>query len=103
MVLIAGVVGTVTAIWLYNNFVSWLNFLNATLPPIGAIIALDYFMHKERYKGEGDELININWGAIAGGCCRRTGGQLRLLGYYLHQCYGSGLPDLRAGRQTGIQ
>ena len=66
MVLIAGVVGTVTAIWLYNNFVSWLNFLNATLPPIGAIIALDYFMHKERYKGEGDELININWGAIAG-------------------------------------
>lgn len=66
MVLIAGVVGTITAIWLYNNFVSWLNFLNATLPPIGAIIALDYFLHKDRYKGEGDKLININWGAIAG-------------------------------------
>ena len=66
MVLIAGVVGTVTAIWLYNNFVSWLNFLNATLPPIGAILALDYFMNKDRYKGEGDKLITVNWGAIAG-------------------------------------
>ena len=66
MVLIAGVVGTVTAIWLYNNFVSWLNFLNATLPPIGAIIALDFFMNKNRYKGENDKLIPVNWGAIAG-------------------------------------
>ena len=30
MVLVSGAVGTVAAIWLYNNFVGWLNFLNAT-------------------------------------------------------------------------
>ncbi|MBO6040744.1 MAG: cytosine permease, partial [Oscillospiraceae bacterium] len=40
MVLVAGVIGTVTAIWLYNNFVSWLSFLNATLPPVGALVIL---------------------------------------------------------------
>ena len=25
-----GIIGTALAVWLYNNFVSWLNFLNAT-------------------------------------------------------------------------
>ena len=32
MVVIAGIIGTVLSIWLYNNFVGWLNFLNAALP-----------------------------------------------------------------------
>ena len=66
MVLIAGIVGTVTAIWLYNNFVGWLSFLNATLPPIGAIIMLDYFLNKSSYvEGAGEER-KVNWAAIAG-------------------------------------
>lgn len=67
MVLVAGFVGTVTAIWLYNNFVGWLSFLNATLPPIGAIIMLDYVMRKKAYEpGSESKLRPINWFAIAG-------------------------------------
>ena len=67
MVLIAGLVGTVTAIWLYNNFVSWLAFLNATLPPIGAIIILDYFLRKNAYEVDSKfKLRKVNWFALAG-------------------------------------
>ncbi len=66
MVLAAGVIGTLTAIWLYNNFVSFLNILNATLPPVGAIIILDYFLHRENYAADRAVTKNINWGAILG-------------------------------------
>ncbi|NYB74873.1 cytosine permease [Sedimentibacter hydroxybenzoicus DSM 7310] len=66
MVLIAGIIGTVAAIWLYNNFVGWLSFLNATLPPIGAIIALDFYMHRESYSEESTVERKFNIGAIAG-------------------------------------
>ena len=66
MVLVSSIIGTVASIWLYNNFVGWLSFLNATLPPVGAIIALDYFMHREKY-AEGSEVDrNYNPGAIIG-------------------------------------
>lgn len=66
MVLVAGVVGTLTAIWLYNNFVSFLNILNATLPPVGALVILDYFLHKESYAADSTVTRNVNWGAILG-------------------------------------
>ncbi len=66
MVLVAGVVGTVTALWLYNNFVGWLNFLNATLPPVGALIALDFFRHRKDYAQGSEVATNFNWGSILG-------------------------------------
>lgn len=66
VVLIAGLIGTVSAIWLYNNFVSWLSFLNATLPPIGAIITLDYFLHRAKYHRDSEETKSINWFAVLG-------------------------------------
>jgi cytosine permease len=66
MVLIAGVVGTATAMWLYFNFIGWLSFLNATLPPVGAIIALDFFMHRSEYTGAEISDRKVNWGAIVG-------------------------------------
>ena len=66
MVLIAGVVGTVTALWLYDNFVGWLNFLNATLPPVGALIALDFFLHRQNYKEGVPVQGSFNWGSILG-------------------------------------
>lgn len=50
MVVISGILGTVTAVWLYNNFVGWLNILNCTLPPVGMIVVLGYFCHKEEYE-----------------------------------------------------
>ena len=49
MTLIAGIFGTVSALWLYENFVGWLSFLNAALPPIGAIIIVDFFVRKHAY------------------------------------------------------
>lgn len=66
MVLISGVLGTVTAIWLYNNFVGWLNILNCTLPPVGAIIVLDYFCHKESYKQWDIIPKKVNWFSVGG-------------------------------------
>ena len=66
MVLLAGVVGTVAAIWLYNNFIGWLNFLNATLPPVGAIITLDFFLHRDRYAADSEVTETVNPGAVLG-------------------------------------
>lgn len=69
MVLIAGGIGTVTAIWLYNNFVGWLNFLNAALPPVGALVALDYFLHRKDYEKKVCQEIRMGAviGVLAGG------------------------------------
>lgn len=66
MVIVSGIIGTVLAVWLYNNFIGWLNFLNATLPPVGMIIMMDFFMHHASYKAGSVVERNVNWGAIAG-------------------------------------
>lgn len=66
MVIVAGVIGTVAAIWLYNNFVGWLSFLNATLPPVGAIITLDFFLHSKEYADETPVRESVNWGSVLG-------------------------------------
>ncbi len=66
MVLIAGAVGTAAALWLYQNFVGWLNFLNATLPPVGALIALDFFLHRSSYREGVPVKDSFNWGSILG-------------------------------------
>ena len=66
MVLAAGVIGTVSAIWLYWNFVSWLSFLNATLPPVGVILVLDFFRHRESYKDAEAAERDVNPGAVLG-------------------------------------
>jgi cytosine permease len=66
MVLIAGVIGTASSMWLYFNFIGWLSFLNATLPPVGAIIALDFFLHRDKYRNEKPSRQTVNWGAIIG-------------------------------------
>ena len=61
----AGIVGTALAIWLYWNFVGWLNILNCALPPIGVIVILDYFKNRKKYTGACQE-ISVNWFNIAG-------------------------------------
>jgi len=66
MTLVAGAIGTLLAVWLYNNFVSWLSLLNATLPPVGAILVMDYFLHKENYKSDSEPVCKINPAAIVG-------------------------------------
>ncbi len=66
MVLISGVLGTVAAIWLYNNFVGWLNILNCTLPPVGAILVLGYFCHAKEYEKWDEVKQQVNWFAVGG-------------------------------------
>ncbi|MCI8421997.1 MAG: cytosine permease [Lawsonibacter sp.] len=66
MTLVSGAVGTLAAIWLYNNFVGWLNFLNATLPPVGIIVMLDYLLHRADYRAGAAPARTVHWGAIAG-------------------------------------
>ena len=66
MVLAAGALSIVLATWLYNNFTNWLTILNATLPPIGVIIVVDFFRHRDRYMSDDVKLRTVNWGSIAG-------------------------------------
>lgn len=48
--IVNGLIGTLCALWLYNNFVGWLTFLSAAIPPIGGIIIADYLMYRHRYE-----------------------------------------------------
>ncbi len=63
--MVNGAIGTLTALWLYNNFVGWLTFLSAAIPPVGAIIIVDYFTRKHRYASfPRDDFKTINWAAM---------------------------------------
>lgn len=66
MVLISGLIGTVASVWLYYNFCDWLNILNCTLPPVGIIVVIDYFMNKKDYETEEQQFKTVNWFSVAG-------------------------------------
>lgn len=66
MVLISGIVGTLLSVWLYYNFCNWLNVLNCTLPPVGIILVISYFMNKKAYDEDRVPQITVNWFAVAG-------------------------------------
>ena len=66
MVIISGIIGTITAVWLYWNFCGWLNVLNCTLPPVGIILILHYFMNRKAYKEGTVPEKQVDWFAIAG-------------------------------------
>ena len=66
MVLISGIIGTVAAVWLYWNFCSWLNVLNCTLPPVGIILILGYFMNRKAYLDGTFTIRTVDWFAVAG-------------------------------------
>ena len=48
MVLLNGLVGTIAALWLYDNFTGWLNILNTFIPPCGAVLVTDFFLVNKR-------------------------------------------------------
>lgn len=66
LVVFNGILGTLAAMWLYNNFVGWLNILGAALPPIGAIILADFFiLNRGNYTPFAEvKHKKINWIAI---------------------------------------
>ncbi len=66
MVLISGIVGTVLAVWLYWNFCDWLNILNCTLPPVGIILVISYFMNRAKYEDGADTEMVVDWFAVGG-------------------------------------
>lgn len=63
--IVAGLVGTVLAVWLYWNFVSWLSILNCALPPIGIILVLDYVFNRAKFR-ESFKPVQANWFNVAG-------------------------------------
>ncbi|MCE7537035.1 cytosine permease [Aliivibrio fischeri] len=60
-----GLIGTVCALWLYNNFVGWLTFLSLAIPPIGGVIIADFFSNRKRYMNfDNAAFQTINWAGI---------------------------------------
>lgn len=64
MVIVSGIIGTIAAVWLYWNFCGWLNVLNCTLPPVGIILIISYFMDGKEFLSA--SAVNVNWWAVAG-------------------------------------
>ncbi len=64
LVLVGGGIGTVAAIWLYNNFVSYLSLLGGMIPPVGVVIIIHFFMNRKQYETEGFKPATVNIGAI---------------------------------------
>lgn len=66
LVVFNGIVGTLMAMWLYNNFIGWLTLLGGALPPIGAIILADYFILRKGDYRKLEEMTFevIRWPAI---------------------------------------
>lgn len=56
MVLVNGAIGTIFALPLNNHFIAWLDMLNTFLPPIGAILIIDYFV----VKADTAKKVNVN-------------------------------------------
>ncbi|WP_110927004.1 cytosine permease [Bacillus massiliglaciei] len=67
VVIFNGIVGTILAMWLYNNFTGFLTLLGSALPPIGAILIADYFiLNRGRYQSfEKMKFKSVNWSALA--------------------------------------
>ncbi len=66
-VIINGILGTVFAIFINNNFIGFLSILSTTLPGIGSIIIADYYIVKKRNYStfENANLEKINYIALA--------------------------------------
>jgi purine-cytosine permease-like protein len=68
MVLVSGIVGIIAAVWLYNNFCGYLNILNCTLPPVGIILIIGYFVKRNKPEWNQNKTVDI-WavlGVVAG-------------------------------------
>lgn len=90
MVLISGIIGTVASVWLYYNFCDWLNILNCTLPPVGIILVMDYFMNRKEYEKENPGTENGKLVFRCRCCAWNHCGKCAELGCGFHQRYGCG-------------
>ena len=93
-VIIAGVIAIVAAIWLYNNFCNWLNILNCTLPPIGALIIVDFFKYRDEYMRDDVEIKKVRWWRIVAEVLGSLTGML--FGGFLVPGFSWGIPAIFA-------
>ncbi|MDT2044773.1 cytosine permease [Priestia flexa] len=93
VVIFNGIIGTILAMWLYNNFVGFLTILGSALPPIGAIIIADFFiLNRGNYNNfEKMKFKAVNWSAMAAWA---TGTVLAM--------FAPGIPPLNGLIGTGI-
>ncbi len=65
-VLFNGLLGTLAALWLHNNFCGYLNSLNVFLPPVGAVVIADFFVRRKMnyLAPEAENFCKVNWVAI---------------------------------------
>ena len=75
-VVINGVLSTVFAMVLYNHFIPLLSFLSAIIPPLGAVMIMDYFfLNHKAYEGDFAEaefsVVNVPGilAVVGGGLC----------------------------------
>ena len=64
LVLLSGGVGTVLAVWLYYNFVSYLSLLSGMIPPVGAVLIIHYFTNRKQYKNDKYNHVTVNIGNV---------------------------------------
>ncbi|MBA2858258.1 cytosine permease [Methanococcus maripaludis] len=66
VVIFNGLIGTLGALILYNNFVGWLTLLSSIIPSIGGIIISDYFINKrQKYASfENIKIKKVHWNAV---------------------------------------
>jgi cytosine permease len=69
LVLVAGAVGTVTAVWLYYNFCGFLTLLGGMIPPVGAVLIIHYFMNRKEYTEENHAYKKFNIGSVSAVLC----------------------------------
>lgn len=64
--IINGLLGTLFAMWLYNNFVGWLTFLSAAIPPVGGVLIADYLLNRKRYhRFDESQFQTVRWSALS--------------------------------------
>ena len=78
LAMLNGIIGTIFALWLYNNFVGWLSFLSAAIPPIGGVLIADYFLiHRGQYaEFVQAEFETFRWQALIAVAAGIAAGQL---------------------------
>ena len=94
LVLFNGAIGTLAAVWLYDNFVGWLNFLNSCIPPIGAILIADYFIvRRGKYENiSAPKFRSVSPFAVIGWAAGSAVGLLAMK----FECMNVGLPAVNA-------
>lgn len=94
VVIFNGILGTLGALWLYNNFVSFLSILGAMIPAVGGVIIADYFFVRNRKykKFEEAKFITVNYKAII--AC--------ILGILAGKYLTLGIPSLNSLIITGV-